>query len=91
MDLIEVDNFDLESLQVYRHLRDNVVTADNSFIADSPKVVNLLIDSGAHVKSILATNEFYLNEEERLSKLKEVTFYVATKATMKKITGGKHL
>lgn len=87
MDLIEVDNFDLESLQVYRHLRDNVVTADNSFIADSPKVVNLLIDSGAHVKSILATDEYYQNEKERLSKLKEVTFYVATKATMKKITG----
>lgn len=87
MDFIQVNNFDLEALQIYRHLRDNVVTADNSFIADSPKVVNLLIDEGIEVKSILATEEYYREEEQRLKALKNVEFYVATKAMMKKITG----
>ena len=70
MDFIQVNNFDLEALQIYRHLRDNVVTADNSFIADSPKVVNLLIDEGIEVKSILATEEYYREEEQRLKALK---------------------
>ena len=84
---IKVENFELESLQVYRHLRDNVVTADNSFIADSPKVVNLLIDSGFRVKSILATEDYYAEAQARLETLKNVDFYVANKAMMKKVTG----
>ena len=87
LNLIKVENFELESLQIYRHLRDNAVTADNSFIADSPKVVNLLIDSGIRVKSILATEDYYAEEQARLELLQNVGFYVADKAMMKKVTG----
>ncbi|EDM29528.1 putative rRNA methylase [Lentisphaera araneosa HTCC2155] len=87
LNLIKVENFELDSLQIYRHLRDNAVTADNSFIADSPKVVNLLIDSGIRVKSILATEDYYAEEQSRLEALQKVDFYVADKTMMKKVTG----
>ncbi|WP_238536355.1 hypothetical protein [Sulfurovum sp. AR] len=59
MNLTPVNDINLPELSIYHQLRDNAFTSDNSFIADSPKVVNLLLKTDITVKSILATQEYY--------------------------------
>ena len=87
MNLIEITNLDIPSLQIYRHIRDNVVTKDNSFIADSPKVVKLLLESGVEVKSILATKKFYIENTDLIKSRDIPLLYVASKSVMKEIVG----
>ncbi len=87
MNLINISNLDIPELQIYRHLRDNEVTKDNSFIADSPKVVLFLLKTNIKIKSILATQKFY-DENRQLIKSKNIqTLFVAQKQTMKEIVG----
>jgi hypothetical protein len=59
MNFIPVDDIHIPELKIYHQLRDNVFCADNSFIADSPKVVNMLLQTDLPIKSILATQEYY--------------------------------
>ena len=87
MNLIEIDNLDIPSLQIYGHIRDNVVTKDNSFIADSPKVVKLLLQSGVEVKSILATEKFYIENADLIKSQDVPLLYVASKRVMQEIVG----
>ena len=87
MNLIEISNLDIPSLQIYRHIRDNVVTKDNSFIADSPKVVKLLLQSDIEVKSILATEKFYIENADLIESKDIPLLYVASKSVMKEIVG----
>jgi hypothetical protein len=61
MNYIKTDNINIPELEIYKKLRDNAFTEDNSFIADSPKVVNMLLRSDIKVKSILATKEYAKN------------------------------
>lgn len=89
MELTEIDSLEDESLKIYNTLRDNIFTKDNSFIADSPKVVNLILESGLEVKSILATKEYY-EEFQHLVEKKEIKkLYVADKKIMESIVGHK--
>ncbi|MEA2100850.1 MAG: RNA methyltransferase [Campylobacterota bacterium] len=86
---IKIDDIKIDELEIYHKIRDNAFSEDNSFIADSPKVVNMLLESDIEVKSILATPEYYdqfsqLIESKNISKL-----YVATKDEMKNIVGHK--
>ncbi len=85
MNLIPVDKF--EDLQIYGSLRDNAVTADGSFIADSPKVVKMLLQEGWEVRSLLAQESFYRDNAEFLSQFVIPKAYVASKKQMEKITG----
>ena len=85
---IKVDNLELEDLKIYATLRDNAFDND-SFIADSPKVVNLLLQSDIEVKSILATQEYY-DEFIDLIKSKDIPkLFVADKKLMQSIVGHK--
>ncbi len=87
MNFTAIDNLNIPELQIYRHLRDNAVTKDNSFIADSPMVVNILLQTPIQVKSILAT-EKYFNENRELIERKNIPhLYVADKKLMKEIVG----
>ncbi len=89
MKLIEINNTNIEELQIYHQLRDKAFTSDNSFIADSPKVVNILLQTDIEVKSILATREYY-EEFKELVMQKEITkLYVASKEQMQSIVGHK--
>ena len=89
MNLTEIDDLDTPSLQIYRQLRDNAFSEDNSFIADSPKVVNMLLETSIEVKSILATKEYY-EEFETLIRQKEIPrLYVAEKKVIESIVGHK--
>ncbi len=87
--ITKIDNIDAEELQVYKELRDNAFRSDRSFIADSPKVVNLLLESDIQIKSILATQEYY-DEYMPLVTCKGISkIYLTTKEEMSKIVGHK--
>ena len=89
MNLTEIDDLDTPSLQIYRQLRDNAFSEDNSFIADSPKVVNMLLETAVEVKSILATKEYYEEFETLIRQKKIPRLYVAEKKVIEKIVGHK--
>jgi tRNA G18 (ribose-2'-O)-methylase SpoU len=87
--LLHVKEFNTPELRIYKQLRDNAFTHDNSFIADSPKVVTLLLNTDIQVKSILATQEFYLTCKELLLSKNIPKLYVASKEMMQSIVGHK--
>lgn len=89
MKLTEIDNLDTPSLTIYRHLRDNAFTEDNSFIADSPKVVNMLLQTPIEVRSLLATEAYYAEFEHLIAPKKIPRLYVADKKLMETIVGHK--
>jgi len=89
MNFIEIDDINIPELQIYHQFRDNAFTADESFVADSPKVVNLLISQGVNVCSILATQEYYDTHASLLQNLSDVLFYVASNVQMRDIVGHK--
>lgn len=87
MKLTTITDIELPSLQIYRHMRDNVVTKDNSFVADSPKVVSMLLETDIEVRSILATEKFYMQNQARIEEKNIPHLYVAEKSVMKEIVG----
>jgi RNA methyltransferase, TrmH family len=89
MNFTKITDLDIPELQIYRHLRDNVVTKDNSFIADSPNVVNLLLEANVEVRSILATEKYFRENNELIESKQIPTLYVADKKLMESITGHK--
>jgi len=89
MNLTKIDDLDTPALQIYKQLRDNAFTHDNSFIADSPKVVNMLLQTDIEVKSILATKAYY-DEFSELIKHKDIPqLFLADKNVMQMIVGHK--
>lgn len=89
MNFVNIETNDSLDLNIYRTLRDNGFSQDNSFIADSPKVVNMLLDSDIEVKSILATKEYYEEFEDLISKKNIAKLFVADKKIMQDIVGHK--
>ena len=89
MNLIEITDINIPQLRIYQQLRDNLFTKDNSFIADSSKVVNLLLKTDVKVKSILATQEYYDEFKELIEKKNIPLLYVADKKLMQTIVGHK--
>ncbi len=89
MNFITVEKIDVPELQIYQQLRDQAFRADSSFIADSPKVVNLVLQSNVQVKSILATPQYYETFKDLLETKKIPKCYVATKTQMEQIVGHK--
>jgi len=89
MNFIEIENIDLPQLKIYHSFRENAFRSDGSFIADSPKVVNLLLEQNIEVKSILATQSYY-DQYLTLLQNKHIPFcYVTTKEEMQRIVGHK--
>jgi len=89
MNYIHIDDINAPKLQIYHQFRENAFKADGSFVADSPKVVNLLIKEQIEVCSILATQEYYDTHVKLLERVTNATFYVATKEQMQNIVGHK--
>ncbi|MEA1892199.1 MAG: RNA methyltransferase [Campylobacterota bacterium] len=86
---LHVESVNLDELNCYRTLRESISASDNSFVADSPKVVNTLLQADIRVKSILATREYYEEHKEFLSSKDIPLAYVLDKAHMQKIVGHK--
>jgi len=89
MNLINIDDINTPELLIYQQLRDNAFTADNSFIADSSKVVNLILETEIEVKSIFATQAYYDEFKELIQTKNIPKLYVASKALMQEIVGHK--
>jgi len=89
MNHLNVEDINASELKIYQQMRDQVFKDDNSFVADSPKVVNTLLESGIKVKSILATKEYFEEYEELLLGCEVPTLYLATKEQMHSIVGHK--
>ena len=88
MNLINIDK-SISELLIYKELRANAFRADNSFIADSAKVVNLVLESDIEVKSLFATQEYYDEFASLLAQKKIPKKFLTTKEEMKKIVGHK--
>ncbi len=89
LNLIEIDDINIPQLQIYKQMRDNAFTKDNSFVADSPKVINLLLESDLKIKSILSTKEYYEEFEELIVGKNIPNLYVASKKELESIVGHK--
>ncbi|MCF6243568.1 MAG: RNA methyltransferase [Sulfurovum sp.] len=89
MTLIPITDIHASKLHIYHQFREHAFKADGSFIADSPKVVNLLLESDIKVKSILATKEYYDKHKQLIETKKDAIFYLATKVQMQEIVGHK--
>ena len=87
MNFIQVTDTDIPELQIYHQMRENAFREDGSFIADSPKVVNLLLEEDIEVKSIFATQEYYEKYADLIQQKEIPTLYVASKEVMEKIVG----
>ena len=87
--MINITNIDIAELNIYRQLREKHFMDDNSFIADSPKVVNILLKEDIEVKSILATKEYYDEFKELVASKSIPKLYIASKDEMQKIVGHK--
>lgn len=89
LNLLHVKSLDTDELSIYAKLRDNAFSEDNSFIADSPKVVNMLLETSLEIKSILATQEYYELHHKLLSQKNIPKLFVADKAVIQNIVGHK--
>jgi len=89
MNLIEIDDTNKDELYIYNQLRENAFTQDNSFIADSPKVVNILLNTDIKIKSILATQDYYDEFSHLLESKNNIKLFVIDKKEMESIVGHK--
>ena len=89
MNFITIDAIDAPELQIYHQFREHAFRKDGSFVADSPKVVNLLLEESIQVKSILATQEYYDKYQSRISQHPDAILYLASKEQMQNIVGHK--
>ena len=89
MNFITINDINIPDLKIYHQFRDNAFTADNSFVADSPKVVNLLLETDITVRSILATEEYYDTYKDLIKTKNIPQLFVASKALMQEIVGHK--
>ena len=89
MNFTTITDIHAEELALYHQFRENAFRKDGSFIADSPKVVNLLLEEKIEVKSILATQAYYDEYHTLVECYKDITLYLATKEQMQNIVGHK--
>lgn len=89
MNYIHINDINAKELEIYHQFREHAFKADGSFVADSPKVVNLLLEENIEIKSILATQEYYDTHQSLLVSKHTAIFYVATKEQMQNIVGHK--
>lgn len=87
MNLIQIDDINHDDLSIYKKIRENAFSDDDSFIADSPKVVNLLLETNIEIKSILATHEYYAEYKSLIEHKNIKHLYVVKKEELEKIVG----
>ena len=87
MKKVEVTTLDMPELKIFQSFRENAFNKDGSFVADSPKVVRLIIESGIEVKSIFATQRYFDENSDWLAHYKIPVAYIAPKAVLEEIVG----
>ncbi|MEN4053398.1 MULTISPECIES: TrmH family RNA methyltransferase [Sulfurimonas] len=87
---VAIENIEDKRLKVYHALRDKGILNDGSFIADSPKVVNLLLEkTDIKIESILATREYFEMYQALIGSREVPLLYEAGKEQMSRIVGHK--
>ena len=89
MNYIPINDIDEPRLHIYHQFREHAFRKDGSFVADSPKVVNLLLTQDIEIKSILATKNYYDENETLVKKHPNAILFLATKEQMQNIVGHK--
>jgi tRNA G18 (ribose-2'-O)-methylase SpoU len=89
LNFINISDINAPELQIYHQFREHAFKADGSFVADSPKVVNLLLEEGLEVRSILATEDYYESYASLIAEQRKAILYVATKEQMQNLVGHK--
>lgn len=89
MNFTTINDINAKELEIYHQFREHAFRVDGSFVADSPKVVNLLLEKDIEVNSILATREYYEQYEALIATKENATLYLATKEQMQNIVGHK--
>jgi tRNA G18 (ribose-2'-O)-methylase SpoU len=89
MEFIKIDNIHMPELEIYHALRDNAFSGDNSFVADSPKVANMILKTSMEIKSILATKEYYDEFKDLITHKNIPKLFITDKKEMQKIVGHK--
>jgi tRNA G18 (ribose-2'-O)-methylase SpoU len=89
LNLTKIDDIHMPELAIYHSLRESAFREDNSFVADSPKVANILLKTSMEIKSILATREYYEEFEELLVQKSIPKLFITDKNEMQKIVGHK--
>ncbi|MDD5202055.1 MAG: RNA methyltransferase, partial [Sulfurimonas sp.] len=87
MKFTNIEDIHIPELEIYHKFRENAFEGDNSFLADSPKVVNLLLEADLQIKSILATQEYYEQNAALIESKNIPILFVAQKKEMEKIVG----
>ncbi len=87
--IINITDLELPELKLYRTLRGNQFDEDGSFIADSPRVVEQLFESGLEFKSLLCTPKYFEKEYKRIELANIPTIYLGEKGLLQKIVGHK--
>lgn len=87
--LLKIEDITIPELEIYSSLRESAFREDGSFVADSPKVVNLVLESDVTIMSMLATAEYYEEFTAFLADKNIPKKYLTTKEEMKKIVGHK--
>ena len=88
--IIKIDNIEDDVLKVYHAQRDKGILNDGSCIADSPKVVNLILQkTDIEVQSILATPRYFEEYKALLASRNIPIMYVASKEQMSRVVGHK--
>jgi len=87
MQYIHIENFDLPQLQPYQRMKAPLAEHQESFIADSPKVVSTLLESGIEAYSLLATQAYYHTHQQYLEQFPIERAYIAPKSLMESIVG----
>ena len=86
-EIVSVTTVDLPELLPYRTLRGNLFERDGSFVADSPRVVGQLLESGLRFKSLLCTPEYLERESERIAAAEIPKVFVGERKVLEEIVG----
>lgn len=90
---IHIDNFDAPELDVYvrltgAQLRSKVEPSLGVFIAESPTVVEVALNSGCEALSLLTDERFLHGKvEELISRMGDIPVYVASREVLRTLTG----
>ena len=87
MKTVKVTTLDIPELNIYQSFRENAFSKDGSFVADSPKVIKLLIEAGVEIKSIFATQRYFDENAAWLQHYNVPVAYVAPKAVLEQVVG----
>ncbi|WP_456322342.1 TrmH family RNA methyltransferase [Hydrogenimonas sp.] len=87
MNILPIETIDIPELAPYRTLRGNLFDRDGSFVADSPRVVGLLLESGLRFKSLLCTPEYFDKERGRIEAADVPKVYLGEREILEKVVG----